>query len=214
MVSYAALTDVTAVLKAIDECDALGREAFREKYGFGASQKYELIYDGETYDSKAIFGVAWGYQFGTPLSSEESQGGLRGAAMRLIELGFEVPVLDEGKGAREYATVEEALVDYPIPPANMAMLREFLSGREFTRVYIPRTKPYVSTRQADGSKVFIHRGFIWYQDAGRSEGVKLPMPVNGGDRERSSRSRKVDEELQFCPEHFVALSVSGDCQFC
>jgi len=51
------------VLKAIAECDALGRDRFLERYHFRRAFTYTLIYEGKEYDSKAIFGVAHGYQF-------------------------------------------------------------------------------------------------------------------------------------------------------
>lgn len=90
MPSYSALTDRSAVHRAIEEFDDLGREAFLHKYGFGPAREYFLTTDTGTYDSKAIFGVAFGYQHGTPLSSDEFSGGRDGAAGRLAELGFSV----------------------------------------------------------------------------------------------------------------------------
>ena len=58
-----ALSDLTfaAVLKAIEEFNQLGREAFLQKYGFGKARDYMLLKDGTFYDSKAIAGAAHGY---------------------------------------------------------------------------------------------------------------------------------------------------------
>lgn len=58
MVSYAALTDRSAVEAAIDEYDRIGRVAFLHKYGFGEATTYFLITEDGRFDSKAIFGVA------------------------------------------------------------------------------------------------------------------------------------------------------------
>jgi 5-methylcytosine-specific restriction enzyme A len=52
------------MLAAIREFDRVGREAFRRVHGFGPARRYVLVYDGESYDSKAIAGVAHGYMPG------------------------------------------------------------------------------------------------------------------------------------------------------
>ena len=59
-----ALSDLTAsaVIKAIQEFDQLGRDAFLKKYGFRKAQSYDLRINGRSYDSKAIAGVAHGYE--------------------------------------------------------------------------------------------------------------------------------------------------------
>jgi 5-methylcytosine-specific restriction enzyme A len=51
-----ALSDLTAsaVVKAIEEFDQLGRDSFLKKYGFGRARGYVLQKDGHSYDSKAI----------------------------------------------------------------------------------------------------------------------------------------------------------------
>lgn len=58
-----ALRDVTAegVKRAVDEFDRLGREAFREEYGFGQARGYFLAHGGRRHDSKAVVGVAHGF---------------------------------------------------------------------------------------------------------------------------------------------------------
>ena len=56
----AELTDPTAVNKAMDEFDQIGRDAFLRKYGFGRSRNYFVERNGILYDSKAIVGVAHG----------------------------------------------------------------------------------------------------------------------------------------------------------
>ena len=61
--ALADLTDSTAVVKAIEEFDSLGRQAFLDKYGFGESRGYFLRHEGKHYDSKAIVGAAHGFQY-------------------------------------------------------------------------------------------------------------------------------------------------------
>jgi 5-methylcytosine-specific restriction protein A len=84
------ITERSAVLAAIKECDELGREAFLERYGFGAAKLYHLVFNGKNYDLKAILGVAHKFQFGAPLGSTEFSGGLATVVPKLQELGFEV----------------------------------------------------------------------------------------------------------------------------
>src|SRR5437870_2571932 len=81
-----------AVLAAVDEFDELGREEFLRKYGFGLARDYLLVHDGKRYDSKAIVGVAYGFQHPDegPLASDEFGGG-RGTVIPVLEsLGFEI----------------------------------------------------------------------------------------------------------------------------
>lgn len=71
------------VLRAIAECDRLGKVRFLRRYGYGTG-RYALRHDGRSYPSKAILGVAAG------LASSDFFGGARGAAGSLSRLGFEV----------------------------------------------------------------------------------------------------------------------------
>jgi EVE domain len=89
------LTSRDAVLQAIEEFDALGREAFLEKYGFGQARDFFIRADDRLYDSKAIAGVAYGNQFPDrgPLKSTEFSGGDATVRQVLERLGFEIHVL-------------------------------------------------------------------------------------------------------------------------
>jgi 5-methylcytosine-specific restriction protein A len=71
------LADLTheAVLAALREFDALGREAFLEKYGFDEARSYFLVHEDKRYDSKAIVGAAHGFLAGRePLAANEFSG--------------------------------------------------------------------------------------------------------------------------------------------
>lgn len=83
-----------AVVNAIEEFDKIGREAFLEKYGFGPARRYFLEYHGTLYDSKAIVGVAHGYEFPSHgiLHSKDFGGGYATVKRKLEELGFKVSV--------------------------------------------------------------------------------------------------------------------------
>ena len=88
-----ALSDLTAsaVVKAIEEFDRLGRNSFLKKYGFERARKYVLQKDGHSYDSKAIAGAAHGYLPGhTALKPNEFSGGEATVQRTLEGLGFVV----------------------------------------------------------------------------------------------------------------------------
>jgi hypothetical protein len=53
------LTNRDAVLAAIKEYDALGQDEFLAKYGYSRARRYWLVYNGKSYDAKAIVGVAF-----------------------------------------------------------------------------------------------------------------------------------------------------------
>ena len=87
----------SAILEAIAEYDQLGQHAFLEKYGFHPARSYFLVVNGREYDSKAIVGVAHGYQYPQlgPLAATEFSGGAA-TVQRLLEvLGFEVRVVTD-----------------------------------------------------------------------------------------------------------------------
>lgn len=90
------LTSVSAVNQAIAEFDELGREIFLKKYGFWKARNYFLIVNKKPYDSKAIIGVAFGYQFPNqgPLKSKQFNGGENTVRRKLESLGFTVKMVD------------------------------------------------------------------------------------------------------------------------
>ena len=86
------LTSPAAVEAALDEFDALGREAFLTKYGFGRARRYFVRRDGKYYDSKAIAGASVGFERPDRGSADDDEfsGGEHGAKAKLEELGFDV----------------------------------------------------------------------------------------------------------------------------
>lgn len=78
------------VLRAIEEYDRLGQDAFLAEYGFGRATAYLLIHHGRSYDSKAILGVAYKFATGIRIGPHEFSGGVYGAAGVLRNRGFEV----------------------------------------------------------------------------------------------------------------------------
>lgn len=86
------LTDPAAVLSAIEEFDQKGRAAFMDEHGFQPARSYFLLVGGQEYDSKAIAGVAHGYQFPDlgNLRPSDFSGGDATVARVLRGMGFEV----------------------------------------------------------------------------------------------------------------------------
>lgn len=81
------LTDSAAVRRAVEEFDAIGREAFLKRYECAQSKSYFLLYRGKTYDSKAIVIAAFVHQHGRRPEGKVSPG-QEGAVAVLKRLGF------------------------------------------------------------------------------------------------------------------------------
>jgi len=98
--ALADLTSPSAVLEAVAEFDALGRERFLRKYGFGRARSYFLVHDGRAYDSKAIAGAAHGYEHPDlgPMTRRDFSGGDATVRARLEALGFKVVVTEPRLG--------------------------------------------------------------------------------------------------------------------
>jgi hypothetical protein len=90
--SLGQLSDPSAVQRAAQEYDELGRNAFLDKYGFGKAHRYVLQIEGRPYDAKAVIGAAHGYQFPDlgPLSSADFASSQRTVKQKLELMGFEV----------------------------------------------------------------------------------------------------------------------------
>ena len=104
MADLSRLTSRDAVLAAMAESDELGRDQFLDKYGFGKSQTYFVVFEGKRYDSKPILAAAWGNQFPDegPLAYKAVHGG-KLTTTPLERLGF---------------TIEStSATDHPVDPA-------------------------------------------------------------------------------------------------
>jgi hypothetical protein len=84
------VTDRNAVLDAIDEFDASGREAFIARYGTGRAPHHVVDYTGIRYDSLPLLAAAHGYQHGTALPAAQLEGAEVAARAVLERLGFRI----------------------------------------------------------------------------------------------------------------------------
>ncbi|HXT87698.1 MAG TPA: hypothetical protein VN714_00410 [Trebonia sp.] len=80
----------TEVVRAIEEYDRLGPEAFFAAHGFAPTTTYDLLWDDRRYPPKAILGTAYEFATGQRLASSDFEGGKSGAVTVLGNLGFTV----------------------------------------------------------------------------------------------------------------------------
>lgn len=78
------------VLRAIQDYDRLGPEAFFAAHGFAPTTTYDLVRDGRRYPPKAILGTAYEFATGQRLGSGDFEGGKSGAVKVLESLGFTI----------------------------------------------------------------------------------------------------------------------------
>jgi len=112
LVTLKMLSDPNAVQLAIDEFRRLGRTQFLQKYRFGKSRAYMIRDDGGSlYDSKAIVGAAYGYQYPDrgSLTSDDLSDGEEIVECKLQELGYEVVRIGQDWSRDE---IEAAVADY------------------------------------------------------------------------------------------------------
>jgi 5-methylcytosine-specific restriction protein B len=81
-----------AVLRAIAECDEVGRERFLRDHGFGKNRGYVVEHEGKEYDAKAVVGVAHGYAspHQQPLTGGDFHSSNATVRRPLERLGFKV----------------------------------------------------------------------------------------------------------------------------
>ncbi|MBS0333423.1 MAG: hypothetical protein JSS35_11705, partial [Proteobacteria bacterium] len=100
-----------AVLRAIAECDELGRERFLRDHGFGKNRGYVVEHEGKEYDAKAIVGVAHGYASPNqrPLTGGDFHSSNTTVRQPLERLGFKV--FHRPRSAADPRTEEELQID-------------------------------------------------------------------------------------------------------
>ena len=78
------------VVRAIQEYDKLGPEAFFATHGFAPTTTYDLVWEKRRYPPKAVLGTAYEFATGNRLASGDFEGGKSGAVRVLGDLGFTV----------------------------------------------------------------------------------------------------------------------------
>jgi hypothetical protein len=78
------------VVRALQEYDRLGADAFFSAHGFAPTTTYDLVWEERVYPPKAILGTAYEFATGDRLASGDFEGGKSGAVKVLGKLGFTV----------------------------------------------------------------------------------------------------------------------------
>jgi 5-methylcytosine-specific restriction enzyme B len=89
-----------SVLAAIDEFDRDDRDAVLDRHGFQRARDWLVVHNGREYDSKALYGIAYGIQYPDeePIRLRGLQGG--GTVLRRLRaLGFEIRSMKAGASA-------------------------------------------------------------------------------------------------------------------
>jgi hypothetical protein len=149
------LTDPTAVQAALDEYLRLGQATFLAQFGFGHASGY-VVRDprsGQWADSKAIAGVAFGFQHPVegPLRASEFSGGIATVVRRLKALGFDVIPLGPVAGQTwRLDEVELIVADY------LAMLLQELAGQPYSKTLHRRRLQQSLPGRSESSIEFKH----------------------------------------------------------
>ena len=166
------LTSRDAVLAAIQEFESKGREAFLESYGYKPSRSYVLQYEGRIYDSKAIAGVAYGKQHGTPLKAAEFSGGEKTVVKCFAQLGFSViqtphPALFLTRGSTYFRKD----------------LRAAYGGQLQAGIWTPKSFPVVFLFSGESGKAYgYHDDWVDGVFMYTGEGQNGPMTFTGGNK--------------------------------
>ncbi|MGW2912100.1 HNH endonuclease [Streptomyces asoensis] len=190
------LGDITraGVLAAIAECQRLGRETFRRRYGFGRALTYVLVVDGDSYDSKAVAGVAHLYSAGTLLSADVFSGGARTVAHRLRALGFIVE--DESTAADHPQQAEPQILLQPRGGARLRGAQNFAkSVRQGIRIS--------DIQDALGDQATTLNAL--YPDGIARLWGATPTTQTNNEKVRALRDRRVGDDVYFyTANHFFA----------
>ena len=177
MVSYASLTDHSAVEAAMAEFDSLGRDLFLLKYGFPEKAEAIVHHGVSRYDARPLFAAAYGHQHGEPLTNRQVGAGMTGASGRLAQLGFVVVSPEDVKSRTRYDSFEAAVSHVPVPLDNLEAIRAFLVNRNYSEFYVPDTRAYIGAKPRSGKPAhYIAPGYISYREEdGRPMGITLPI---------------------------------------
>jgi hypothetical protein len=86
------------VVRAMQEYDRLGPDAFFTAHGFAPTTTYEMVWEERRYPPKAILGTAYEFATGQRLASGDFEGGKTGAVKVLEKLGFDVRAIQRTTG--------------------------------------------------------------------------------------------------------------------
>lgn len=158
--SLSELTDPEAVRQAVAEFDRVGRVAFLQRYGFGKARDYLLRESGRSYDSKAIVGAAFGYQFPDrgPLKPADFNGGENTVQRKLEDLGFTVERIGETWSRPEVERTVEDYLDMLALEARGTPFNKSAHNNDLRRYLNGRSKASVELKHQNISAVLHELG--------------------------------------------------------
>jgi len=160
--AFTDLVERDHIQSAISEFKKMGRTSFLDVYGYGKAIQYFIEDEGDLFDAKAIFGVAFKFsEHGKPLEWDNFSGGEGWTNGRLRALGFKV--VDE----RNWSDLElsAALRAYlrlltkecSGQGTNKAQMRRELIAGPLSK----RSEASIEMRMANFSAYFDLRGLPW-----------------------------------------------------
>jgi hypothetical protein len=182
------LNSPAAVQAAIDEFMRVGREAFLSFHGFKSARDYFIIdpKTGIAADSKAIVGVAYGYQYPEqgPLKPEEFSGGDATVVPLLHSLGFTVKHMGSANAGEGWTRQEVELIvaDY------LSMLTLELTGQRYNKTEHRKRLLQQLPCRSNGSIEFKHANISAVM-------VELGFPYLKGYKPRVNFQRKLLTEI-------------------
>ena len=146
-----------AVQHALDEFARIGRTAFLERYGFGKSRDFMVrnFANGDLCDSKAIVGVAYGFQYPEegPLKPIDFSGGEATVVSKLRNLGFEVVRIGEDWSQQEVDATVTAYFEMLLLEAKQEKYSKSDKNAALRQVLKARTKASVELKHQNISAV-------------------------------------------------------------
>lgn len=233
MVSNAALTDHSAVERAMADFDGLGRELFLLKHGFPETNEAFVITGSGRYDVRALFAAAFEQQHEVALSPKQVT---KAAAGEFSALGYVVTASSDQKDRRRFRTLDEALAHFPVPQENLPIIRDFVAVREYAEFHIPASRAYIGMKPRSGQPAhYVSTGQIVYREVdGRLRSIQLPVasfprsvrpaatlkstapraPRASAAVRATPAPKPVERVESFCPECFLVLPATGICANC
>lgn len=151
------LQSPVAVQEALDEFKRIGRTTFLERYGFGKSRDFMVrnSANGDLCDSKAIVGVAYGFQYPDegPLKPNDFSGGEATVVAKLRNLGFEVVRIGEDWSQQEVDATVTAYFEMLLLEAKQEKYSKSDRNAALRQVLKARTKASVELKHQNISAV-------------------------------------------------------------
>lgn len=196
------LSNPRAVIAAVEEFDQLGREAFLKRYGFKPARSYFLEHEGRFYDSKAIAGVAHGYQHGERLEGRDFVGGEATVRRKLEKLGFTIRKIDAANG-RSGLDPGDTLLG-PIDGVNIGDMFNDRRALYDRRVHRALQAGIVGRSKHGAESIVLSGGYVDDEDYG-----SIIIYTGDGGRDDKTKRQIADQEFTDKNQALVTSCLNG-----